>query len=72
MRPLLLSLAPCILVAGAVMAQTSGNGGSMPQLPVGQTFRQFEFPYYQDGKLKATLYATEAMASRSIAPKPRT
>jgi hypothetical protein len=32
----------------------------MPQLPVGQTFKQFEFPYYQDGKLKATLYAVQA------------
>jgi hypothetical protein len=27
---------------------------------VGQVFRQFEFPAYQDGKLKYTLYATEA------------
>jgi hypothetical protein len=32
----------------------------MPQLPVGQTFKQFEFPIYQEGKLKATLDATEA------------
>jgi hypothetical protein len=32
----------------------------MLQLPVGQTFKQFEFPVYQEGKLKATLTATEA------------
>ncbi len=32
----------------------------MPQLPVGQTFKQFEFPVYEDGKLKSTLYASEA------------
>jgi hypothetical protein len=60
MRPLLLSLATCILLLGAVGAQNAGEGGSMPQLPVGQTFKQFEFPIYQDGKLKATLDATEA------------
>jgi hypothetical protein len=29
-------------------------------LPVGQTFKQFEFPVYEDGKLKSTLFATEA------------
>jgi lipopolysaccharide-assembly LptC-related protein len=60
MRPLLLSLGTCILVLGAVSAQNSGGGGNMPQLPVGQTFKQFEYPDYQDGKLKATLYAAEA------------
>jgi hypothetical protein len=32
----------------------------MSQLPVGQTFKQFEFPDYEDGKLKATFDATEA------------
>ena len=31
-----------------------------PLVPVGQTFKQFEFPIYQEGKLKATLDATEA------------
>jgi hypothetical protein len=60
MRPLLLSLATGILLLGAVWAQNAGEGGSMPQLPVGQTFKQFEFPIYQNGKLKATLDATEA------------
>jgi LPS export ABC transporter protein LptC len=60
MRPLLLSVATCTLVLGAAWAQNTGDGGSMPQLPVGQTFKQFEFPVYQEGKLKSTLDATEA------------
>lgn len=60
MRPLLLSLGACILVLGATWAQNTSDGGNMPQLPVGQTFKQFEFPIYQEGKLKATLDATEA------------
>lgn len=60
MRPLLLSFAACILALGAVWAQTTGEGGNAPQLPVGQIFKQFEFPIWQDGKLKATLYAVEA------------
>jgi hypothetical protein len=60
MRPLLLSLATCIVVTGAVWAQTTGGTGNMPQLPVGQTFKQFEFPLWQNGVLKSTLYATEA------------
>ncbi len=32
----------------------------MPQLPVGQTFKQFEYPVYQQGVLKATLSADTA------------
>jgi hypothetical protein len=60
MRPLLLSLATCALVLGAVWAQSTGDNGGGPQLPVGQTFKQFEFPIYQQGVLKATLNAIEA------------
>jgi len=60
MRPLLLSLGTCILFLGAVWAQNTGDGESGPQLPVGQTFKQFQFPIYQSGILKATLDATEA------------
>jgi len=60
MRPLLLSLGACVLVLGPAWAQNAGDSESMPQLPVGQTFKQFEFPVYQDGKLKYTLNATEA------------
>ena len=60
MRPLLLSLGTFCLVLGAVWAQNSSDGGTGPQLPVGQTFKQFVYPDYEDGKLKATLYASEA------------
>lgn len=60
MRRLFLSFEAGILVLGTVWAQNTTGGGSMPQLPVGQTFKQFEYPDYQDGKLKATLYAKEA------------
>ena len=49
-----------MMVLGVAWAQNAGEGGSMPQLPVGQTFKQFQFPIYQEGKLKATLEATEA------------
>jgi len=48
------------LILGAVCAQNPGDSGNAPQLPVGQTFKQFEFPIYQNGKLKATLDAVEA------------
>ncbi len=60
MRPLLLSLGVLVLVVGAVWAQNSGESESMPQLPVGQTFKQFEYPIYQQGVLKATLSAQTA------------
>jgi hypothetical protein len=60
MRPLLLSLATGILILGAAWAQNSGEGENTPQLPVGQTFKQFVYPMYQEGKLKATLSAVEA------------
>jgi hypothetical protein len=62
MRPLLLSLGAFALMWGAVRAQNAGDTGSSSerQLPVGQTFKQFEFPDYENGKLNSTLYATEA------------
>jgi hypothetical protein len=62
MRRLILILEASVVVAGAAMAQTSntGDNAAAPQLPVGQVFKQFEFPAYQDGKLKYTLFATEA------------
>jgi len=64
MRPLLLSATTCILFLGAIQVQTvaqnAGDGESGPQLPVGQTFKQFEYPDYENGQLKATLEATEA------------
>jgi lipopolysaccharide-assembly LptC-related protein len=60
MRLLLLSLGACILVLSAAWAQNTGDSGNAPQLPVGQTFKQFEFPVYENGQLKSTLFATEA------------
>ena len=60
MRLLLLSLTACLLLLGAAWAQNTGESENMPQLPVGQTFKQFEYPMYQDGKLKATLSADTA------------
>ena len=60
MRPQLLSLALCLSALAAARAQDSEQGGNAPQLPVGQVFKRFEFPQYQDGKLKATFDATEA------------
>jgi hypothetical protein len=59
MRRLFLSLGTCVLLLGAVWAQSTGDGG-MPELPVGQTSRQFEYPDYENGQLKAKFYATEA------------
>ena len=62
MRPLFPSLGAGILAVGVAAAQVAGDsgGGNAPQLPVGQTFKQFEFPVYQDGKLRYTLNAIEA------------
>jgi len=61
MRLLILSLGTCILVLGVTAwAQNAGESESGPQLPVGQTNKQFEFPDYENGKLKATFYAAEA------------
>ena len=60
MRPLTLSIGALTLVLGTAWAQNTGEGSSSQQLPVGQTFKNFEFPIYQDGQLKATLQAAEA------------
>jgi hypothetical protein len=60
MRPLLLSLEVCALALSSVLAQTTGDNGGGPELPVGQTFKQFTYPIYQNGQLKSTLYAVQA------------
>lgn len=54
------SIPACVLFLGAVWAQNTGEGSGTFQLPVGQTFKQFEYPDYEGGTLKATLYATQA------------
>ncbi len=60
MRPRIFSLGigASIWMLGAALADNSGDSG--PQLPVGQTFKNFEFPLYQDGKLKYQLNASQA------------
>ena len=60
MRRFILILEACIVVQGAALAQTASDNTNTPQLPVGQVFKQFLFPSYEDGKLKYTLFATEA------------
>ena len=49
-------------VALAALAQTpAGNSsGNIPQIPFGQTYKDFEFPIYQNGQLSYTLKAVSA------------
>jgi hypothetical protein len=61
MRPLILSVVGCLALAGAAWAQQSGDSsGGISQLPVGQIYKDFQFPYYESGQLKFTLTAAEA------------
>lgn len=59
MKPFTLSLISCALFLGLSLAQTTDEVGS-PQLPVGQTFKNFTFPSYKDGQLNYTFYAEQA------------
>ena len=59
MRHLVLSIGFCVLISGAAWAQDADSGPT-PQLPVGQTFKNFWYPYYQDGQLKYTGAAVQA------------
>jgi hypothetical protein len=59
MRHLVLSIGFCILILGAAWAQNEGDD-SAHQIPVGQVFKNFEFPRYEDGQLKYTLSAPQA------------
>jgi hypothetical protein len=48
-------------MASAARAQSAtSDTSSVTQLPVGQVYKDFQFPLYQDGQLKFTLAATEA------------
>jgi hypothetical protein len=47
------------VILGAAPAQNADSGPT-PQLPVGQTFKNFWYPYYQDGQLKYTGAAVQA------------
>ncbi len=61
MRLLVLSIGTLLtLVLGIAWAQTPTGSGTTAQIPYGQTFKNFQFPHYQDGELKATLSAVSA------------
>jgi hypothetical protein len=60
MRPFLFSLGAGLLVLGVAFGQAPGGGGNMPQVPVGQTYKDFQFPVYQNGQLSYTLSALSA------------
>jgi len=51
----------CLLAIAVVRAQnTGGDANAAEQLPVGQTFKDFTFPIYQNSIRKAILSAAEA------------
>jgi hypothetical protein len=66
MRLLTLSLAGALVVAlAAARAQSSATSSppassDVTQLPVGQVYKDFEYPYWENGQLKFTMSATEA------------
>ena len=62
MRPLILSVAGWLGWSGAMWAQAPAPSDStgISQLPVGQVYKEFQFPYYQAGQLKFVLTASDA------------
>jgi hypothetical protein len=62
MRPLPLSLGLWVVAALVASAQTppGNSSGNLPQIPFGQTYKDFEFPLYQNGQLSYTLSAVSA------------
>lgn len=63
MRLLTLSMAGALVaVVAAARAQSSApsSPSDVTQLPVGQVYKDFEYPYWESGQLKFTLSATEA------------
>jgi hypothetical protein len=61
MRPLILSIAVGLALSGSVAAQQPGGSSSgVSQLPVGQVYKDFQFPYYENGLLKFVLTASDA------------
>jgi hypothetical protein len=66
MRPLILSVAGWLGWSGAMLAQTPApsaapsDSAGISQLPVGQVYKEFQFPYYQAGLLKFVLTASDA------------
>ena len=50
-----------VLAGGWVHAQTpAARENTGPQIPFGQTYKDFEFPFYQKGQLSYTFYASSA------------
>jgi hypothetical protein len=47
-------------VLSVAWAQSSNDAGPSQTVPVGQTFKNFEFPFYENGKLKWTATASQA------------
>lgn len=60
MRLPALSIGICLGILGVAWAQNSDGGGTVQQLPIGQVFKNFEVPIYQDGILKYTVTASQA------------
>ena len=65
MRRLLLSAglcaaAACLSASAQAPAANKSQPGSIPQIPFGQTYKDFQFPLYQNGTLNATLSAVSA------------
>jgi len=61
MRPLILSVVAWLALAAPGGAQQpGGNSSGISQLPVGQVYKEFQFPYYQNGQLNFILTAAEA------------
>ena len=62
MRPLILSVGGWLALAtlGGAQQQSGGGSGGVSQLPVGQIYKDFQFPYYENGLLKFTLTAAQA------------
>jgi hypothetical protein len=47
-------------VLSVAWAQTTPGGANVPQIPYGQSYKNFEFPFYEGGVLKWILSATQA------------
>jgi hypothetical protein len=48
------------LAGHVAWGQASAGGGNLPQIPFGQTYKDFQFPMYQKGELAYTLTAVSA------------
>ena len=72
MRPFVLSLSAGFLALGAgwlalsvAWAQSISGGSTIPPIPYGQSYSNFEFPFYESGQLKWTLAAAQATGVRA-------